>query len=879
MTQSSGKFWLIAAGTSKFDDPSWDALEEVPDEIALITNFFQEIGYVRVLAEISINSKRQDFGKALRSWCTSVERKPSDRVVIYYTGHGERADRHYLAFSDSSGPSNLYSSGYAVEDLIRDVLYQTPIQNLMLLLDTCYAGAGIEDALSLASGANAQKDQRVSTHVYFMASATPIQKARERRFAQAFTQAARNADGLTDLGLSEYLHPDKLVQRVNALMKGQSARGSSANVSAEPIFIPNLRRKALLDIYRSDLETHWIPRLRGTEQQAGAWYFTGRETALRALKEWLKNSTSEGKTRVVTGGPGSGKSAILAWLVASSDPEIRCLPDAHALKFSADGLAPGTIDCAVHLRNKTLAEVTTQIALRFGFTAIAEKALGQTGTNAESTAALLAGELIRRERKTVILADALDESLDAQMITRALLSPLTGCGHIWFLIGSRPQNVPGSGPILPALGPSVLEVDLDREPYADKDDVRNYVKHRLLAVFEPGVTTPYRNQPELAQTVAEGVAARVKTSFLIARLVARDLLSRGSTVDTKTTDWQSQFPEEVNAALANDLAQFDREPMSELRKQDVIDLLEPLAYAQGAGLPIDLWPDVASASAGKEIRARDVRALLERAPYYLVAGGSRDLPSYRPFHQALVDFLRRPGRERTVHRAIVEAAIRNIPKLPSQSRNWQKAHFYALAHLATHAAACDMLDELLSEPGFITAGAPRSVLLSFDAAKEKVSQRMAKAYELVAHLIPGELPGNRASYLQLAAIQLGFPEVVSAFRDLDLTRSWYPAWARWSAVAPHRVIARHDSLAAVAAGRFEGRPILATGARGQVPIIFWDAETGEPVAAPPAPNAQATAEFLLWTELDDQPLVVAAGHEGTVWAMRPSGVLVWAVPP
>src|SRR5271165_5460133 len=238
MKQNSGKLWLIAAGTSKYDDKkSWSALNKVPYEIDLIAGFFGELGYQRVLQNVSLNPAHQDFGNALSDWCNHEDRKATDKLVLYYTGHGERLDRHYLVFKDSGKLKALSSTGLAVEELISTILYETRLQNFLLLLDTCYSGAGIEDAAALSGKVNECKDPHQPTHVYLMASATPIEKARQLRFAKVFVEAARNADGLTDGTLSDYLHPDKIIARVNASMKGQSSVGTSINVSGEPRFI------------------------------------------------------------------------------------------------------------------------------------------------------------------------------------------------------------------------------------------------------------------------------------------------------------------------------------------------------------------------------------------------------------------------------------------------------------------------------------------------------------------------------------------------------------------------------------------------------------------------------------------------------------------
>lgn len=70
--------------------------------------------------------------------------------------------------------------------------------------------------------------------------------------------------------------------------------------------------------YDPALRTHWLPRAHESEVEAdsGAWYFTGRVEARREICAWLE---SDLPLLVVTGGPGTGKSALLAHILLSTD--------------------------------------------------------------------------------------------------------------------------------------------------------------------------------------------------------------------------------------------------------------------------------------------------------------------------------------------------------------------------------------------------------------------------------------------------------------------------------------------------------------------------------------------------------------------------------
>lgn len=73
----------------------------------------------------------------------------------------------------------------------------------------------------------------------------------------------------------------------------------------------------------ADFPGHWDPRARGVDRatRPGS-YFTGRRRARRELAAWAGDPDRSG-IRVVTGGPGSGKSALIAHLLIASDPWLR----------------------------------------------------------------------------------------------------------------------------------------------------------------------------------------------------------------------------------------------------------------------------------------------------------------------------------------------------------------------------------------------------------------------------------------------------------------------------------------------------------------------------------------------------------------------------
>ena len=96
------------------------------------------------------------------------------------------------------------------------------------------------------------------------------------------------------------------------------------HVSAGSAGCPAQARVA--DVAAVQLRDHFGPRGRGilpSSVRSGS-YFTGRVRVLTELAGWLGGTgDADARARVVTGGPGSGKSAVLGRLVWLADPERR----------------------------------------------------------------------------------------------------------------------------------------------------------------------------------------------------------------------------------------------------------------------------------------------------------------------------------------------------------------------------------------------------------------------------------------------------------------------------------------------------------------------------------------------------------------------------
>ena len=204
---------------------------------------------------------------------------------------------------------------------------------------------------------------------------------------------------------------------------------------ADPDTLPVLPPPSAADQRRSRLageralKEHWDPRARGVEQAARpGWFFTGRRQALSQLVAWLTAAPDPAdNVRVVTGGPGSGKSAVLARLVTMSDPRYRAgMPGPLAADDPVAGLPAGVIDVAVHARTAPTGEVLSALA-------------AAAGAPRADLDGLIEGLLERPEAFTIAV-DALDEADDPPALASALrrLASETADAGVRLLVGTRP---------------------------------------------------------------------------------------------------------------------------------------------------------------------------------------------------------------------------------------------------------------------------------------------------------------------------------------------------------------------------------------------------------------------------------------------------------
>jgi WD40 repeat protein len=530
---------------------------------------------------------------------------------------------------------------------------------------------------------------------------------------------------------------------------------------------------------------------------------------LHELVEWLTGAGSDLRPRVVTGGPGSGKSAVLGRIVTLSDHRLR---GQVPLADAAEGTVPptGCVDVAVQATGKTVEQVATAISEALGI---------EPGSEQELVDAL--GD---RPEAVVVVVDAVDEAAQPHELARKLLRPIGSASHVRLLVGTRRH-------LVPLLGAAAVVLDLDDPVYLERYDLAEYARRCLLVEGDPAAQSRYRDRPDVAVRVARAIADRGHPSFLVVQLASRSLANAADVVDVEQPGWSDRFPATVGEAMDDYLARFAVGGTRE-QEQRVRDLLLPLAYAQGHGLPDEeLWAALATATGTQRYESHDVRSLCQTSAADLLHSVEADGVNFiRLFHEALADYFRSGRTEQDDHRAYTAALLDLIPpSVQHGGKDWSHASAYIRTHLAMHAAQAGMLDGLLVDAGFLLVAEPTRLVRELPAATTPAAIQAERVIQQATPYLLTTSPGDRASYLEMAARRSHVDWLASQLCELQPSRAWRIGWTHWRLPSPHRVLsAASGGVFGLAIIEVDGRSIVVS-RDGHGLTRCWEIRTGEPV--------------------------------------------------
>ena len=265
----------------------------------------------------------------------------------------------------------------------------------------------------------------------------------------------------------------------------------------------------------------------------------------------------------------------------------------------------------------------------------------------------------------------------------------------------------------------------------------------------------------------------------------------------------------------------------------------------------------------------DLAWLLDSAASYLIeSGGEHGQPVYRIFHQALIEHLRPEDKETQRQRELMEALMRAVPS-GTAGPDWAHAPSYIRRHLAAHAAAAGLLDDLLEDPLYLLAVDPARLVPHLDAARSAPARATATVYRQTAHRLAALDRPARASQLELAAHRLGHRGLAARIADAAPRGAWRTGWSHGHRITDHQVLTGHTGYVnAVAVGALpDGTPVIVSGGSDGT-VRVWRLADGAPVGEPLTGHDGGVYAVAVGALPDGTPVIVSGGTDGTVRVWR-----------
>jgi WD40 repeat protein len=867
--------FLIATATARYrHQPDWDRPGLVQARQDIIDLFTQQLGY-RQATDLRLDPTERELTETLRAFCRSPELREDDLVAVYIAGHGEVLDEldgggHVLLTHDTD-PDDI-TDALQTEHLARKMLLGTRVRNLLLMLDTCYSGQGNHELTATAlTDIGYRWTASPGGGLAILSSAQPLEQATTGHFPRLLREA------IGDLAVAgrTAVHPalDAVVTRMNQKPGPQRIGLTMVGLTGEvPPFLapprrgrrpgetdPAVRQDLLWQQEADRRDSEFASRLRtramGSGGSGSGWWFTGRTAALQDLALWLTGSrecpVGQQAAVTVTGGPGVGKTAVLGLLATMAHPAAR-----SEIPLATIGVPPDTVAAAEAI---DVAVYAQGLSDRQVLSAIAAAARVQAATVGD-----LLDRLSSRPWPLTVLIDGLDEAATPNSLCAVLLRPLIhhAAGRVRLLLGTRPH-------LLPSLGLAARDqIDLDADRYADPDAVAVYAIRNLIHSYPE---SPYRHCPTpLLSRIAQSVATAAGGSFLVARLSASVLAATPGLPNPDDERWRASLPQRADEAMAADIFQrFGQETAK------AVDLLRPLAYAQGQGLPWEgLWAGLAGAISGRRYTDHDIRWLHDRIGSYIVETAEADRSVFRLYHQAMSDHLRTGQDDTAIHAAFAHALTDHVPLRGDGTRDWARAHPYVLRYLAAHAIRSGGLDEILTDPEYLVHADPDGLTPYLNTATAARSRLAAAVYAASVSTHRSVTADQRRQILALDAARYNHPAMLAALNSRIGPNDWKPLHATGGKLSPalrNALVGHTAYVNAVACTVLEGRPVAVTGSK-DCTVRVWDLATGQPVGQPLTGHTNEV-EAVACTVLEGRPVAVTGSKDCTVrvWDLTTGG--------
>ncbi len=526
----------------------------------------------------------------VRTHMQALRRTPQNggALVALFSGHAVPvAGKLRLLARDNDGGAD----GIAIEDFVLWCAASGAHQ-VLVIVDACYSGTQLDEALGTIAD---MQEQLLTGQLHWagvLVSCSSVETARDGLFGVRLRRLLRGGPSaevdvlrwsdrtsLVDggsVGTALLNAWDSDVQRPRFMQYG-----SAQPMLPNPLYAPNTVVK------------HLLLAARGGDSAEHRSWFTGRTAQVDQVVGWVRSGVAG--LRVVTGSPGTGKSAVVGRVVSLSNEAERDLLLSTGPLFRHADPGPCSVDAAVHARAMDADRVADLLSRQLVAAGLLPPPEGPRRGAAE-----LVGLVSTLDTPPVLVVDGLDEARgESFSIATSLLTKLAENAVV--IVSTRQvHRVVGGAPLLTELSP--VEV-LDLDDAGSEADVRDYVVARL------GAAVPQSTVDELA-----------RLPFLTAWMITDQLLSDGG----------------ADLRLSLETA-FDRE----LAKVPAArPLLTALTWSYGAGFPEEEWRAVAEALSGERFSRDDITAVLTEFGRHIVQDGEEGTAVFKLTHQTFADHLR-----------------------------------------------------------------------------------------------------------------------------------------------------------------------------------------------------------------------------------------------
>ncbi|GAA3226999.1 hypothetical protein [Actinocorallia longicatena] len=632
----------VIAGTQTFGT-GVENLDHVPDELALVRSVLRDDCGMEVHPRPGLDpTSPADFLDGLHA---AIDRAP-DVLVLYYTGHGFLRQDTELLLPLANGDPGRPATVLPAQALLTE-LQAAELGEVVVILDVCDSDAAADDLRlwEIRTGAAG----RATGRVHLITAARKVEKAQQLAFARAFT-AAIQSPGISPN--DRYIPLKKLEaeiqHRLGDLYQNVTYHPPRGAEESRAFPNPDSGRRQTSRPLEARAETGWV--------------FCGRDRAVEQVVAFLASTGTGGRCCAITGKSGTGKSILLKWIASASSRRPFPTSDPDAVSVVPEG--------CVHLRLDAHGQegytLLSQVARRFGV----EKEPGEPG---------FFDELDTAHGPKAILIDSIDKAREPDEPISEVLAPLAELSSVRLVVasGAPPRGLPAE------------EICLDDAVHSDSAEIARLV--RSVLVKHANSVHHEATENDLGEMV-RWVVERSESVFRWAYRYAIDLAYQ------TFEEVRALMPDSITDRYAHRLRRISPEGDPHWAR----DLLAPLAYALGAGMPDHrLWSEVAHRLRARRASEAELEHLLSQAADYLDEASDPGPDGGWRLSSDVADYLIQDADTAAAHTAFTEAMMAALPG--GETTGWFRADTYTQRNFAEHALLAGALTPFLDDPEFLLA--------------------------------------------------------------------------------------------------------------------------------------------------------------------------------